>query len=276
MVKKTSVVMAASRARETLRRSLAKSMRYRRNEGDASFTPEGSVPSCPRSGGRQRIRFPRRAVSGRLDGRRTARPHRGGALRPKKTVSSIHLEAVSKHWGAVRALDAISFSAEPGSFVVLLGPSGCGKSTTLRLIAGLGHAHRRDASRSATATSPRLPPAQRGIAMVFQSYALFPHLSVAENIVFGLKVRKVAAGERDARLEARRRSAGPRAAARAQALAALRRPAAARRARPRDRRRGARLPDGRAAVQPRRPAARRDAPRDPRAAAAARASPWST
>ena len=114
-------------------------------------------------------------------------------------MSAILLEGVSKHWGEARALDAISFSAEAGAFVVLLGPSGCGKSTTLRLIAGLdepssGRIH--IAGRDVT----HLPPAERGIAMVFQSYALFPHLTVAENIVFGLKVRKVEPSERAARL----------------------------------------------------------------------------
>src|SRR5687767_1604128 len=112
-------------------------------------------------------------------------------------MSAIALENVAKHWGSSRALDGITFSAEPGTFVVLLGPSGCGKSTTLRLIAGLdqptsGTIH--IAGRDVT----RLPPAARGIAMVFQSYALFPHLSVAENIVFGLKVRKVP--DREAKL----------------------------------------------------------------------------
>jgi sn-glycerol 3-phosphate transport system ATP-binding protein len=104
-------------------------------------------------------------------------------------MSAIQLEGVSKHWGESRALDAITFSAEPGSFVVLLGPSGCGKSTTLRLIAGLDTPTAgtiRIGGRDVTA----LPPAARGIAMVFQSYALFPHLTVAENIVFGLRVRK--------------------------------------------------------------------------------------
>ena len=114
-------------------------------------------------------------------------------------MSSIHLEELSKHWGETRALDGVSFSAEPGSFVVLLGPSGCGKSTTLRLIAGLDTpttGRIRIGERDVT----DLPPAQRGLAMVFQSYALFPHLSVAENIVFGLKVRKVASGERSAKL----------------------------------------------------------------------------
>jgi sn-glycerol 3-phosphate transport system ATP-binding protein len=112
-------------------------------------------------------------------------------------VPAIQLEGVAKHWGTSRALDDITFSAEPGSFVVLLGPSGCGKSTTLRLIAGLDtptHGVIRIGERDVT----RLPPAARGIAMVFQSYALFPHLSVAENIVFGLRVRKVA--DREARL----------------------------------------------------------------------------
>jgi sn-glycerol 3-phosphate transport system ATP-binding protein len=114
-------------------------------------------------------------------------------------VPAILLEGVSKHWGESRALDAISFAADAGQFVVLLGPSGCGKSTTLRLIAGLD-----------TPTAGRIliadrdvtnaPPAERGIAMVFQSYALFPHLTVAENIVFGLRVRKVGAAERDRRL----------------------------------------------------------------------------
>ncbi len=113
-------------------------------------------------------------------------------------VSEIELDSVAKHWGESRALDGITFRAEPGSFVVLLGPSGCGKSTTLRLIAGLDHPSAgtiRIGGREVT----RLPPAERGIAMVFQSYALFPHLSVAENIVFGLRVRKVA--DRDAKLK---------------------------------------------------------------------------
>ena len=100
----------------------------------------------------------------------------------------------------MRALDRATFTTEEGRLLVLLGPSGCGKSTTLRLIAGLD-----------SATSGRieilgrdvtdLPPAARNVSMVFQSYALFPHLSVAENIVFGLKVRNVPANERAARLK---------------------------------------------------------------------------
>jgi len=113
-------------------------------------------------------------------------------------VSSIRLENVSKHWGESRALEGISFEAPAGSFVVLLGPSGCGKSTTLRIIAGLDTPTAgtvRIGERDVT----HLPPAERGLAMVFQSYALFPHLTVAENIVFGLRVRKVP--DRDAKLK---------------------------------------------------------------------------
>jgi sn-glycerol 3-phosphate transport system ATP-binding protein len=112
-------------------------------------------------------------------------------------VSAIQLEDVAKQWGASRALEGISFSADEGSFVVLLGPSGCGKSTTLRLIAGLDTPTSgtiRISGRDVT----HLPPAQRGLSMVFQSYALFPHMTVAENIVFGLRVRRVA--DRAARL----------------------------------------------------------------------------
>jgi sn-glycerol 3-phosphate transport system ATP-binding protein len=118
-------------------------------------------------------------------------------------MSAIALERVSKHWtteqGRVQGVDGLSFDLDAGTLNVLLGPSGCGKSTTLRLIAGLESADAgtiRIAGRDVT----RLPPAQRSIAMVFQSYALFPHLSVAENILFGLKVRRVPTAERDARL----------------------------------------------------------------------------
>jgi len=111
----------------------------------------------------------------------------------------IRLDRVSKHWGATKAVDEASFATPSGALVVLLGPSGCGKSTTLRMIAGLD-----------TPTSGRIfiderdvtdaSPAERRISMVFQSYALFPHLSVAENIVFGLKVRNTPAEQRAERL----------------------------------------------------------------------------
>jgi sn-glycerol 3-phosphate transport system ATP-binding protein len=114
-------------------------------------------------------------------------------------VSAISLRGVSKLWGPVTAVDDVSFEAGAGTLVVLLGPSGCGKSTTLRLIAGLERVSRgRIAIGHEDVTD--LPPAARHIAMVFQSYALFPHLSVAENIVFGLRVRRVPAADRAKRL----------------------------------------------------------------------------
>jgi len=115
-------------------------------------------------------------------------------------VSAISLERVSRYWGTVPAVENVSFEAIEGRLLVLLGPSGCGKSTTLRLIAGL-----EEISAGRIAIGGRdvthLPPARRGIAMVFQSYALFPHLSVAENILFGLRVRRVPRTEREQRLK---------------------------------------------------------------------------
>ncbi|MGH7399362.1 MAG: ABC transporter ATP-binding protein [Candidatus Rokuibacteriota bacterium] len=115
-------------------------------------------------------------------------------------MSAISVERLSRWWGPTRAVDDVSFEAAGGKMLVLLGPSGCGKSTTLRLIAGLETA---TAGRIAIGGMDvtHLPPAERRLSMVFQSYALFPHLSVAENIVFGLRVRRVAAAERRTRLE---------------------------------------------------------------------------
>jgi sn-glycerol 3-phosphate transport system ATP-binding protein len=114
-------------------------------------------------------------------------------------MADVRLAGITKNWGTTAAVEDISFSAPAGHLVALLGPSGCGKSTTLRLIAGLETASAgsiRIADRDVTA----LAPAKRGVSMVFQSYALFPHLSVAENILFGLKVRDVPKPERTARL----------------------------------------------------------------------------
>ncbi len=115
-------------------------------------------------------------------------------------MAQVCLSEVTKAWGGEPAVHRVSFAAEAGSLVVLLGPSGCGKSTTLRLIAGLENPDVGTieiAGRDVT----REPPARRGVAMVFQSYALFPHLSVAENILFGLRVRGVPRAERDGRLK---------------------------------------------------------------------------
>ncbi|WP_313074852.1 ABC transporter ATP-binding protein [Melaminivora sp.] len=115
-------------------------------------------------------------------------------------MSLIELESVAKSWGDTSALQSLNLRIEPGTFCVLLGPSGCGKSTTLRIIAGLESASSgqvRIDGRDVT----QLPPAQRGIAMVFQNYALFPHLTVADNIGFGLSVRKTPKAEAAERID---------------------------------------------------------------------------
>jgi sn-glycerol 3-phosphate transport system ATP-binding protein len=116
-------------------------------------------------------------------------------------MSSIQLVNVTKDWGSTKALDTLNLTIEPGSFCVLLGPSGCGKSTTLRIIAGLESASSGQVFVDGHDVTHQ-PPARRGIAMVFQNYALFPHLTVAGNITFGLSVRKVGTAETAKRLHA--------------------------------------------------------------------------
>jgi sn-glycerol 3-phosphate transport system ATP-binding protein len=116
-------------------------------------------------------------------------------------MSSIQLVNVTKSWNETKALDQINLTIEPGSFCVLLGPSGCGKSTTLRIIAGLEAATSGQVFVNGKDVTS-LPPSDRGISMVFQNYALFPHLNVAQNITFGLSVRKVHPTEMRKRLQA--------------------------------------------------------------------------
>ncbi|MCP5367917.1 MAG: ABC transporter ATP-binding protein [Hyphomicrobiales bacterium] len=115
-------------------------------------------------------------------------------------MSGIEVENLVKAWGEQRAVDGVSFQVPEGALTVLLGPSGCGKSTILRLIAGLEEATA-GSTRIGGRDVGRTDAARRGVSMVFQSYALFPHLSVRENILFGLRVRRVAADERRRRLD---------------------------------------------------------------------------
>ncbi len=114
-------------------------------------------------------------------------------------MSGIRISSLVKQWDDVRAVDDVSFDVPQGRLTVLLGPSGCGKSTILRMIAGLEDVSTGEIlidGRDVT----REDPSRRGVSMVFQSYALFPHLSVRENILFGLKVRRVPAAEQERRL----------------------------------------------------------------------------
>jgi multiple sugar transport system ATP-binding protein len=115
-------------------------------------------------------------------------------------MANVIFENISKHFGQVRAVDDVSFTIEDGEFICLLGPSGCGKTTSLRMIAGLE-----------PPTSGRIliggqdvtakPPKDRDIGMVFQDYALYPHMTIWENITYPLKVRGMKAAERKARAE---------------------------------------------------------------------------
>jgi multiple sugar transport system ATP-binding protein len=109
------------------------------------------------------------------------------------------LESVSKSFGDVKAVDKVDLKVLDKEFLTLLGPSGCGKTTTLRLIAGLEELTEGDIYIGDTKVND-LPPKDRNIAMVFQSYALYPHMSVFDNMVFPLKVRKVSKEERDKRV----------------------------------------------------------------------------
>ncbi len=115
-------------------------------------------------------------------------------------MSLIELKNVSKYWGDIRAVEKLNINIEEGEFVVLLGPSGCGKSTTLRLIAGLENVSSGGIFIGGKNVN-NIDPSSRNISMVFQSYALFPHLNVEENIIFGLKVRKVKKGDRQVKLK---------------------------------------------------------------------------
>lgn len=112
---------------------------------------------------------------------------------------SIEFRNVSKHFGGTSVVDDLSLEIRNGEFVVLLGPSGCGKTTTLRMLAGLENATSGDIFIDGDRVND-IPTQHRDVAMVFQSYALYPHMTIAENIGYPLRVRKIEKSERATRV----------------------------------------------------------------------------
>jgi multiple sugar transport system ATP-binding protein len=110
-------------------------------------------------------------------------------------MAVVEVRGLKKHFGQVAAVDGVDLRSEEGEFLVLLGPSGCGKTTLLRMIAGLEHPTDGEILLGGENVTG-LPPRARRIAMVFQSYALYPHMTVAKNIEFPLKAQGIEAAER--------------------------------------------------------------------------------
>ena len=115
-----------------------------------------------------------------------------------RTGVEVRMQGLSRRYGPVVALDGLDLTVQAGELIALLGPSGCGKTTTLRLVAGLEDA---DAGQITVAGRDitRLPASKRDMGMVFQAYSLFPHMTVQQNVAFGLRLRRVNASERNRR-----------------------------------------------------------------------------
>jgi ABC-type Fe3+/spermidine/putrescine transport system ATPase subunit len=109
-------------------------------------------------------------------------------------MSSITIDNLHKSFGGVEVVNGLSLTVEEGEFLCLLGPSGCGKTTTLRCVAGFEEIDAGDI-RFGEASVTNLPPNKRRIGMVFQNYALFPHLNVYENVAYGLKAQRIATAD---------------------------------------------------------------------------------
>jgi iron(III) transport system ATP-binding protein len=120
-------------------------------------------------------------------------------------VASVELRNLTKRYGTAAVVDNVSLTIGHGSLVCLLGPSGCGKTTTLRLIAGFVEPTEGEilvGDRAVSSPQRTLPPERRNMSMIFQSYALWPHMTVAENITYGLKLRKTDAATTRQKLDA--------------------------------------------------------------------------
>jgi iron(III) transport system ATP-binding protein len=120
-------------------------------------------------------------------------------------VAAVELKGLTKHYGQTTAVADVSLRIEHGQLVCLLGPSGCGKTTTLRLIAGFIEPSAGEivvGGKVLSSPQRTVPPEGRNMSMIFQSYALWPHMTVAENVAYGLKIRKLDRSVIDAKLKA--------------------------------------------------------------------------
>ena len=115
-------------------------------------------------------------------------------------MATLELRGIEKHYGSIHAVDGVDLAIAEGEFLAILGPSGCGKTTLMRMIAGL---ETPSAGEVLIGGQPvtHLPPRARNVSMVFQSYALYPHMAVADNIAFPLKARRVPRAEREAKVK---------------------------------------------------------------------------
>jgi putative spermidine/putrescine transport system ATP-binding protein len=120
--------------------------------------------------------------------------------RPAATEPHLALRGLRKTFGRTVAVDGLDLDVAPGEFVALLGPSGCGKTTTLRIVAGFERPDRGEVRIHGVLATDK-PPYRRDVGIVFQSYALFPHMTVAGNVGYGLRMRKVPASEQATRVE---------------------------------------------------------------------------
>ncbi len=115
-------------------------------------------------------------------------------------MATLELRGLKKKYGSIYAVDGIDVAIKEGEFLAILGPSGCGKSTTMRMIAGLEAPSEGEVLIGGKPVT-HLPPRERNVSMVFQSYALYPHMTVMENIAFPLKARGVPKAERDTKIK---------------------------------------------------------------------------
>ena len=156
------------------------------------------------------------------------------SCRFRRHMANLELENLTKRYPGVVSVDGISLSVERGEFVCLLGPSGCGKTTTLRMIAGFlepDGGEIRVGGKVVSSVRSVVPPERRNMSMIFQSYAVWPHMTVRQNVGYGLKMKSMPPPEQQSRTDVAARRDEASGAGRALSLRTVRRPATAGRAR---------------------------------------------